>query len=181
MNRIVRLLVLLLAMACLALVLGSVMQGCAMTVDDDESVELDVAADDEALTLVGSYTFINSEGGAQIFRSNGAYDAVRCFVMSKGSTSNPNYWTVTLTGSTAYAKHTGVAGGWKAEHTGSGSNIKKCTTDTTCSTVGFVSYTANNNVVFDGNSVDGFARQLCTYEAGSGGTFGHPILKRYGP
>lgn len=145
------------------------------------SVEAQAAT--QALTLNSSFTTINSENGAQIWRSNSSWDAVRCFVMSQGSSTPNNYWTMQLLGppltQTTGTKATHGTVSWIADLCGAQKcNLSRCVTGQACVTKGVMYWTTDQTTIFTSIApLDGFAKVEC--RSNSGGTPGHPILKRW--
>ncbi len=152
------------------------MQGCANAVEQDEPV--DVAT--ESLTLVDSFTFINSENGAEIFRSPGGWFPLRCFLMSQGSTTINNYWVMAGLGGTfpgATGTHANVQ--WRATPCDSTKcSLTICNLNGSCLSDGTLYYTADSHTIFATlPGTDGFQQITC--KDNGGGFPGHPILKRY--
>ena len=160
----------------LTLLLALALASCALSTDaTDEPIDVDVAA--EALTLHSQFTFINSENGAQIWRSNSGWDTLRCFVMSEGSTTVNNYWTMAmLGGGVVTATHGSVQ--WRATSCdASKCSLQLCPNGTNCVGKGTMWFTAITSNIFDSTfPLNGFTKITCAPS-----TTGYPTLKRYTP
>jgi hypothetical protein len=143
----------------------------------------DVGVHTEGLTLKSTFTCINSEGGAEIFKAFTGDEIVRCFVMSQGF-CDPNWWRCDYFGGSGPGHVTAscVASGNVSFRTtdcnSTGCKLQKCVGGTTCTDKGIASWTTTGTTLMQG-PLDGYALITCTSGGASGGTWGHPVLKRY--
>lgn len=139
---------------------------------------VDVGVTTSALTLHSQFTFINSENGAQIWRSNGPWDTLRCFVMSQGSTSSNSWWAMHLNSPPTSATATHGTVQWKAHACDAAKcSLSLCTTGGSCTSKGTMYFTVNTTIIFDSTfPLDGYTKITC-----GPSTTGYPTLKRYTP
>lgn len=139
----------------------------------------DIGVTQQALTLNSQFTCINSDGGGALFRDVTGMSIARCYVMSQGF-CDPNWWNCTYfggSGVTAGCVHGSVT--WRTlQCTSSGCNVQRCDA-AGCVNKGTALYTTDGNTLMNGSNFDGFKTVTC--QSINGGSFGHPILKRYTP
>lgn len=159
------------------------LSACAMSTDETEDTpDVDVALDTEGLTLIDSFTFINNENGAEIWRSVNSWDALRCFVMGEGSHTDNAYWSIALFGSTGTRARHGAAE-WRCTGGTPGVTcaLQFCNLNTgVCKSSGTLWYTSDPHTIFTTIAPAGsqpWAKITCMDNGG--GISGHPILKRY--